>query len=309
MLGTTLVIVNPAARSGKAAQIAAQAASVLENIKASSPRGLEKYAFHYTVAPLDATRFISNEGAHYRTIITIGGDGIVNEVINGLMAIPSEHRPRLCVIPCGNGDDFARTLSLPRNPTKALQLLSSHALTPKRIDLGKANNHWFVETLSFGLDAAIALETQELRKKTNRTGTSLYVQCGFDQLKNHRDIHKVRVTLDNHPTQTISCYLLAIQNGQSYGGGFKVCPQAQINDGFLDICYVEPHLSFAAATKLFIKAKEGKHVRHPHVKFLKAKKIILEFDQFLSAQIDGELFTDNKVTIEVFPGEIEVLMP
>lgn len=183
MLGTTLVIVNPAARSGKAAQIAAQAASILENIKASSPHGLEKYAFHYTVAPLDATRFISNEGAHYRTIITIGGDGIVNEVINGLMAMPSQHRPRLCVIPCGNGDDFARTLSLPRNPTKALQLLSSHTLTPKRIDLGKANNHWFAETLSFGLDAAIALGTQELRKKTNRTGTSLYVQCGLDQLK------------------------------------------------------------------------------------------------------------------------------
>ena len=116
------------------------------------------------------------------------------------MAIPSQHRPRLCVIPCGNGDDFARTLSLPRNPTKALQLLSSHTLTPKRIDLGKASNHWFAETLSFGLDAAIALGTQELRKKTNRTGNEPLCSMWLgDQLKNHRDIHKVHITFRRSP--------------------------------------------------------------------------------------------------------------
>ena len=80
------------------------------------------------------------------------------------MAMPSHIVLALCY-PCGNGDDFARTLSLPRNPTKALQLLSSHTLTPKRIDLGKANNHWFAETLSFGLDAAIALGTQNFERK------------------------------------------------------------------------------------------------------------------------------------------------
>lgn len=225
------------------------------------------------------------------------------------MAIPSQHRPRLCVIPCGNGDDFARTLSLPRNPTKALQLLSSHTLTPKRIDLGKANNHWFAETLSFGLDAAIALGTQELRKKTNRTGTSLYVQSGLDQLKNHRDIHKVQVTLDDHPTKTVSCYLLTIQNGQSYGGGFKVCPQAQINDGLLDICYAEPPLSFGAAAKLFLKAKEGKHIHDQAIHFAQAKRIQLSFAHPLPAQIDGERFYDNEVSVQVFPSEIEVLMP
>ena len=309
MFGNTLVIVNPAARSGKATQVAAQVASVLDRIKAASSHELEGYTFHYTIGPKDATTFVTQEGNRYHTVLAIGGDGLVNEVINGLMTIDKKKRPRFGLVPCGNGDDFARTISLPRNPAKTLQQIESRALVPKRIDLARANNHWYAETLSFGLDASIALGTQELRKKTSRTGTSLYLQCGLDRLKNHRDIHEVTIALDDDEPRNLSCYLLAIQNGISYGGGFKVCPQAKINDGLLDICYVSPPLSFKSATTLFVKATKGKHIGNEHIHFMQAKRIQLQFAHTLPAQIDGEYFSDTNVTVEVFPSELETLMP
>lgn len=309
MFGNILVIANPTARSGKAAQVAAQMASTLDRIKAHTPTDIEKYSFHYTVAPKDATSFVKSEGAHYKTVLAIGGDGIVNEVVNGLMAIPESIRPRFGLIPCGNGDDFARSIGMDRNPTKSLQQLESNALTPKRVDVASANNHWFIETLSFGLDAAIALGTQELRTKTRRTGTSLYLQCGIDQLKNHRDIQHATIQLDDQQPKSIACYLLTLQNGISYGGGFKVCPHALLNDGLLDICYVEPPLSLTAATKLFLKAKNGKHTNNPQVHFAQARKVHVAFDHVLPSQIDGERFGDTEATIELTPGALEVLMP
>ena len=88
-----------------------------------------------------------------------------------------------------------------------------------------------------------------------------------------------------------------------------VCPQAQINDGLLDICYAEPPLSFGAATKLFLKAKEGKHIHDQAIHFAQAKRIQLSFAHPLPAQIDGERFHDNEVCVQVFPSELEVLMP
>ena len=309
MFGNILVIANPAARSGKAAQVAAQMASVLNRIKAHTPSEIETYSFHYTVAPKDATSFVKHQGARFTTVLAIGGDGIVNEVVNGLMAIPEVNRPRFGVIPCGNGDDFARTIGLDRNPTKSLQQFESHTLTPKRIDVARANGHWYLETLSFGLDAAIALGTQDLRTKTKRTGTSLYLQCGLDQLKNHRDIYNATIKLDSDDPQTLTFYLLAIQNGISYGGGFKICPQAHLNDGLLDICYAEPSLSFSAAAKLFLKAKEGKHLNDSHIHFAQAKQIQLNFEKPLPSQIDGERFEGTQVSIEIAPGALEVLMP
>lgn len=309
MYGKTLVIVNPTARSGKATQVAAQTASALNHIKTKSPVALSDYTFHYTVKAKEAESITTIEGPNFDTILVIGGDGALHEVTNGLMHLPRANRPRLALIPCGNGDDFARTIGMNRDIKKSIQQLTSLTLTPKYTDVVRANSEWYLETLSFGVDAAIALGTQELRKTTKRTGTSLYIQCGIDQLRKHRIPRQCTLQLDNNAPQELTCYLLAVQNGVSYGGGFRVCPQAKLNDGLLDICYVTPPLSFMAATKLFMKAKDGHHTTDPHIHFEQASRITLSFAKPLPAQIDGEHFEDTQAIIEVFPSELEVYMP
>ena len=82
--------------------------------------------------------------------------------------------------------------------------------------------------------------------------------------------------------------------------GFKVCPQAQINDGLLDNLLCRTATSFGAAAKLFLKAKEGKHIHDQAIHFAQAKRIQLSFAHPLPAQIDGERFHDNEVSVQVF---------
>lgn len=309
MYGNTLVIVNPAARSGKATEVAAYAVSVFNRIHVEHPKYLSDVAFQYTVQPKDATKIAAEQGKHYDTIFVVGGDGLVHETVNGLMKLSKTVRPKLGIIPCGNGDDFARSIHIDRNPKKSLQHIESRLLVPKLIDVGRANSSWFMETLSFGLDAAIALGTQELRKRTKRTGTSLYLQSGFNQLKNHRVARSVTLTLGDCDPQTLSSYMVAVQNGNYYGGGFKVCPAAQLNDGLLDVCYITPTLSFTQALALFAKAHVGNHVDDPHVHITQTRSLTIQYDTPIATQIDGEQFDSKTVAIKVFPSELEVLMP
>lgn len=304
MFGKTLIIVNPTARSGKASEVAGNAMSALSSImKSASPE--EHGEFHYTIAPHDATDCIVKRGADFDTVLAIGGDGLIHEIANGLMLLPSSLRPTLGVIPCGNGDDFARSIGMDRNPRVSLKQIT--AAKPSPIDVGCVNGEFYLETLSFGLDAAIALQTMNLRRKTGRTGTSLYLQCGFDQLMHHLDAFPVEMTLDDRPPMNIETYMLAVQNGPSYGGGFKICPNARLDDGYLDICYATVPLSVLRATKLFLSAKNGKHGRHPNIAFEKARRLHLALKRPIAAQIDGEPLFDTNLDISLHPEELTVL--
>ena len=230
----------------------------------------------------------------------------MHEVVNGLMLLPKEDRPTLGIVPCGNGDDFARSINMSRKPKESLQELL--IAQPTSIDIIKVNDTYCDETISFGLDAAIALQTMELRKKTGRTGTSLYLQAGLNQLKNHLDVHTATVSFDNEKAEELSFYLMAIQNGKTYGGGFNICPKAELDDGYLDICYALPPLTTLQATTTFLKAKNGGHIDHPHVRFKRAKKVSLEFRIAPPTQIDGEAFSATKIDIELEEKALRVLM-
>lgn len=241
MFGTTLVVVNPVARSGKAAQAAAAVAHSLGILKDEGK--VTSIDMRYTVAPRDGERIAAREGKCYDTVVAVGGDGVASEVVNGLMSLPAEARPRIALVPCGNGDDFGRSLGMERKPQKSVEQLSSGSLRRAWIDVVRVNERWCAETLSFGLDAAIALQTTKLRTETNRTGTSLYLQAALDQVKNHRQARTMTLRLDGNESFSVDAYLLAVQNGPTYGGGFALCADAKLDDGALDICYATPTLS------------------------------------------------------------------
>lgn len=238
MFGNTLLIVNPQAQSGRARHVREEIAHLLESIT-NVTRG------HYfevieTTHPLDAVIITHELGENFDTIFALGGGGLVHEVVNGLMQIEKEKRPTLGIFPAGQGNDFARSLNLPLNPLQVLDKLAN--LEKKTINIGKVNDTYFCETLSFGVDAAIALETMERRKRTNKTGTILYIESGFNQIKNHLNAISAQIVIDGKPYDNLTFYTFAVQNGQTYGGGFKICPQAKLDDGMFDICYAAPPL-------------------------------------------------------------------
>ena len=294
MFGNTLLIVNPQAQSGRARHVREEIAHLLESIT-NVTRG------HYfevieTTHPLDAVIITHELGENFDTIFALGGDGLVHEVVNGLMQIEKEKRPTLGIFPAGQGNDFARSLNLPLNPLQVLDKLANL----KKAELVDA-------VLDASVKAAIALETMERRKRTNKTGTILYIESGFNQIKNHLNAISAQIAIDGKPYDNLTFYTFAVQNGQTYGGGFKICPQAKLDDGMFDICYAAPPLSKFEAVRLFMKAKDGKHTNDPHIHFLAGKDIKITFKDIVPAQVDGEPIPAYEYDISLIPEALSVL--
>ena len=139
--------------------------------------------------------------------------------------VPVDERPALGVIPVGSGNDYAASLGVPTSIGRAIDCVLAGRTAV--VDVGRVNGRYFVETLSFGLDAAIALDTVERRVRTGRTGTRLYLESAVDQLFRHLSIYDFTARLtggDAAATRTVSAaaYLLAVQIGPTYGGHFRI---------------------------------------------------------------------------------------
>lgn len=300
-LGSTLLIANPASQNGRGAAAAKRAAELLgERLgEGALTVALTQHSRHAVEIAAGAEAF--------DTVVALGGDGLIHETADGLMRIGEAKRPTLGLIPVGSGNDYAASLGVSSKLERAVdQLFSAQALLA---DVGLCNGEHFVETVSFGLDAAIALDTVERRKRTGRSGALLYFSSGIDQMLHHLDEHPYRLTLDGRRELEGRMYLLAIQNGKTYGGGFKVCPQASLNDGAFDLCVAHPPLNAASATFIFMLAKEGFHKGFKQVEFAKARHVSIEFDQPVPAQVDGERIEGSVFEVSMIPRALRVLAP
>lgn len=113
--------------------------------------------------------------------------------------------------------------------------------------------------------------------------------------------------IDGKPYDDLTFYTFAVQNGQTYGGGFKICPQAKLDDDMFDICYAAPPLSKFEAVRLFMKAKDGKHIHDPHIHFMEGKDIKITFKDIVPAQVDGEPIPAYEYDISLIPEALSVL--
>ena len=300
-LGSILLIANPVSQNGAGLRAAERACDLLR-----ARFGDDAVEVMLTERPRHAVDIAAGAAA-FDTVVALGGDGLIHEVANGLMRIGFSQRPTLGLIPVGSGNDYAASLGVSGRLEKAVEQLAD--ARERLVDVGMVNGECFLETVSFGLDAAIALDTVERRKKTGRTGTMLYFASGIDQMLHHLDEYPYRVTLDGARALEGSMYLLAVQNGQTYGGGFKVCPQSKVDDGFFDICIAHPPLNALSATFLFALAKEGFHKGAKQIEFARASSVVVEFDEPPAAQVDGELLEGNRFEISMMPKELRVLAP
>ena len=238
-------------------------------------------------------------------VVALGGDGVVHEVLNGLMRIPEAQRPSLGVIPVGSGNDYARSLGIPASKVdESIQaLLSAHE---KLVDVGSCNGEYFDETLSFGLDAAVAIGTEVWRRRLHISGAPLYLASGIDQMFFHLDTYRFQALLDGERELAGDMVMFAVQQGPTYGGGYRVCPDAVLDDGVFDICYADP-VSTLRAVKVFVSAKNAHHVNEPEVHFARASRIHIEFDRRPPVQMDGEPLVADIFDIEMHPRALHVL--
>lgn len=305
-LGKVTIIANPVAQNGAAASVAHEFERMLCGRIAD-----DGCRMHLTERAGHAQDIAAEVGPACDTLVVIGGDGIVHEAANGLMRLGFDDRPNLAVVPVGSGNDYALTLGMSHKPEKALaQILECDV---HRLDVGLVNGEYFVETLSFGLDAAIALDTVERRKKSGRRGTVLYMESGFDQLMHHLVPQNYKARLHGVPgTGDVDIegesYIFAVQVGRTYGGHFDVCPKASPEDGLFDVCVTKGRLNAAKATSVFLLARFGLHTRFKMFRFYKASSLVVEFDEPPSAQADGEKVSGTRFEISTIPGALKVIV-
>ena len=294
----TLLIVNPAAKRGHGAEAGRHALRVLRDAL-----GIQALDVVNTYEPHHAERIAAEAGA-YQNVLALGGDGVIHEVVNGLMQLPAGGRPTLGVIPVGSGNDYARSLGMPLKLDAALQALRVAEARP--VDIGSCNGEYFDETLSFGLDAGVALGTVAWRARLHISGAPLYLASGIDQMLNHLDTYTFHALLDGERVLDGQMVMMAVQIGPTYGGGFRVCPDAVLDDGLFDICYASP-VKMPRAAVLFLSAKNAHHVNAPEIHFERAASIHLEFDARPPVQIDGEPHLADSYDIRIHPRALTVL--
>lgn len=319
MRGSVLVVVNPAAQNGEGARAAAWLRE-----RAQADGETDRIGVVETERPGHAAELARRAGERgVSAVVACGGDGVFHEALQGLMAAPRSARPAFGVLPCGNGNDFARTVGMPRTGVadawRALQDAS-----PRAFDVGVCNGEFFLQTLSFGVDAAIALGTRQLRERTGREGTRLFLEEGVDQLLHHRDVFECTLRLPDAegvstfpdaggaPSRTVRAqvHLMAVQLGPTYGGGFAVCPGARPDDGAFDVCLCRAPLGFVHAGFLFLLAKNGRHQRFTReFSFYRAPSLRVEFDREPPVQIDGEPLHGAVFDVRTVPAALDVLVP
>lgn len=228
-------------------------------------------------------------------VLAIGGDGLVNialQVVGGT-EIP------LGIVPAGTGNDIARSLGLdPTAPEAAVRHVVDG--TVRRIDLGRANGRWFAAVLGSGFDSMV---NERANRMSWPTGRSRYNVAIVAELRTFRPV-PFTLHLDGERWET-EAMLVAVGNGPSYGGGMRVCPDASLDDGLLDVTVLGP-ISKPEFLRVFPTVYKGTHVNHPAVTVRRARGVRLEADG-VTAYADGERVSVLPVTCEAVPDALRVL--
>jgi lipid kinase YegS len=248
----------------------------------------------------DAKRFVS-EASEVDLVVAVGGDGTLNEVLHGLMDLSEGTRPTLGIVPLGTANDFAMGCGIPSDPAKALALCMKGE--PIAIDVGKANEHWFINAASSGFGAEITATTSPELKRL--LGAAAYTMMGAILAINLRHYQGSLILPDREITG--SGLVAIVGNGRQTGGGIQVAPRACIDDGLLAVLVVRqisPTALLAAARELQQLPADGEYISYRQTPWLEVHS-----EATIPVNLDGEPLSFSKVRYEVLPKAIQVIVP
>ncbi len=255
---------------------------------------------HVTRQNGDARRFAA-EGRNADLLIAAGGDGTLNEIIHGLMDLPKPARPALGIVPLGTANDFATGCGIPRNPGEALALcLKGRAVA---IDVGKANEHWFLNAASGGFGAKVTATTPPELKRL--LGPAAYAVMGAIMATKVHHYH-ARLALPDREVAG-SGPIAIVGNGRQTGGGIQVAPRARIDDGLLDVLLVRqipPKALLAAARELQELSPDGEFISYWQTPWVEVYP-----EETILVNLDGEPVRFSTVRYEALPGAVRLIVP
>ena len=305
MTNTYKIILNPTAGNGNGLRLLPQIEQLFTKYKLSYELVRTGKIGH----GIELTRQAVRDG--YKAIIAAGGDGTVNEVINGLMQCKLEGLvlPPLGVLSVGRGNDFAGSMGIPADLEAGVQaLVDDHRRT---IDIGRVmggiypEGRYFGNCVRVGFDAITTIEVHKLPRWGGFIGFLMAV------LKTVFLYNKapMATTVYDEKTLTQRSLLISIMNGRRLGGGFQMAPNSKPDDGLFDLCIAEQMSSFKVIM-MIPHFTRGDQATQPSIKTGQAAHItITALDGPLPAQTDGEIICvdGTHLEVEALPRQLEII--
>lgn len=303
--GEWLVIVNPNAGNRKGERDWHKISALLDS-----------YAFVYTAVFTEkrghatdiAIEWISRG---YRKVIIVGGDGTMNEVVNGIFIQESckSDKVVLGMISVGTGNDWSKMYNIPIEYEGAIRTIKEGRT--KMQDAGKivytvngqTSQRYFVNIAGLGFDASV-VKKANLEKDKGKGGKSSYYKALLNSLFEY-DTSNTKVTVDKEDTEN-DTFSISIGIGKFSGGGMIQTPEAVLDDGLLDITVIQSMTKFEVVRSLK-KLFDGSILDHPKIRSYKGRQIRIESDPDINLEADGETLGHTPVEFEVVPVSIKAI--
>lgn len=257
-----------------------------------------------TTTPGQATAVARQAATQYDAVVAAGGDGTINEVINGLIQAAADG-PTIPfgVMPIGTANDLSDTTNIPRDLQQAAQLIANGRVRP--IDAARVNDHFFINNCAIGMEPLV---TQENVKIKRLSGTIRYLVALVRALK-RLQAWQMRIRFDEQ-TFDGRAVLLSVCNGPRTGGIFQMAPGALFDDGYLDYLFA-PDLPKQTILGLLPRLLNGSHIQHPQLTHGRARRITIQCQPGTPIHADGELIADaaTQIDYQVLPGKVRLLAP
>lgn len=292
----------------KRARIIYNPTSGRELFRKHLPEALEKLekagyetSAHATTGEGDAT-YAARIAAErkFDVVIAAGGDGTLNEVVNGLAG--QEHRPKFGVIPMGTTNDFARALHIPRDIQGAIDVITAGETIP--VDVGRMNDRYFINIAGGGRLTELTYEVPS--KLKTMLGQLAYYLKGIEMLPSIKPTD-VRIEYDDRVFEGESLlFLIGLTN--SVGGFEKLAPDSSVNDGLFTLIILKK-TNLAEFIRIVGLALRGDHLNDPHVIYTKARRIHVQSSHPMLINLDGELGGEIPADFENLYRHIDVFAP
>lgn len=280
-------IVNPVAGNGYALKIEDQ-------LKAAVASRGQACRFLHTRAPGHATSLTKTCAVEddCTGVVAVGGDGTAYEVACGLMGtgIP------LGIIPAGTGNDFIKTIGVPKKPLDALEFILTHP--PRPVDAGGLNDRLFLNDCGTGFDVTVLDHTLAAKKYCR--GILPYLIGLVQAIIHYRPVH-VRFTADGR-TEERDLLILSVANGRYIGGGIPICPEATADDGLLDLVIVEDKPRWQLPF-LVLPLLMGRILRFPFTTHKRCREVEI-VSKGMRLNVDGEILDMDEATFTIRAGAL-----
>lgn len=289
MMKPNLIIANPTSGQGRGSRVLAETLEYLDFLQQ-----------RYRVIATDSLQGSLNElnkcnFEEYERLLVVGGDGMLHHVINSVAEHDAMAEISIGLLPAGTGNDFARALGLELK--RAINNIDSYIQRkPENVDIGLVNGRRFGAICSTGFDSLV---NERANRMSWPKGKRKYDLAMLQELPRFK-ARRYEIEIDGKLIET-QAMLIAVANGSSYGGGMKVCPDANLHDGMLDVMILHP-VPKGEFLRIFPKVYSGAHTAHPQVQIIRGERVCIIGDAV--AYADGERIAPAPVEISVEQGAL-----